>query len=192
MSGVEMRLWPSVPGAGWLPSPLWPSKGLIGQNTYREDSLHNWRLSSYISPCLHCSATLRNTSHPSLAGSQIQARKSVHWLGGRGGEQATFPFFPPETCPRRPAVWPGLESQRASQPGKPQNRLGNSRGEDGLLGQGREVRKGERQMGKQRRDCQGEGCSRQGVGGCGSTPPFPGCCLSLPGFIGQSPGPRTR
>lgn len=50
----------------------------------------------------------------------------------------------------------GLESQRTSQPGKPQNRLGNSRGEDGLLGQGREVRKGERQMGKQRRDCQGD------------------------------------
>lgn len=116
MSGVEMRLWPSVPGAGWLPTPLWPSKGLIGQNTYREDSLHNWGLSSYISPCLHCSATLGNTSHPSMAGSQIQARKSVRWLGGRGGEQAAFPFFPPETCPRRPAVWPGLTaSEPASQ-----------------------------------------------------------------------------
>lgn len=52
-SGVEMRLWPSVPGVGWLPTLLWPSKGLIGQNTYREDSLHNWGLASYNSPCLN-------------------------------------------------------------------------------------------------------------------------------------------
>lgn len=34
------------------------------------------------------------------------------------------------------------------------NRLGSSRREDELLGQGREVRRGERQMGKQRRRMQ--------------------------------------
>lgn len=72
----------------------------------------------------------------------------------------------------------------ASQPGE--HRAGwEAAGREGeLLGQGRGVRKGERQMGI-KRECQGEGCSWQEVGGYGSTPPFPGRCLSLPDFIWQ-------
>lgn len=40
-SVAEIGLCPSFLGVGWFPTLLWLSKGLIGQNTYREGSLHN-------------------------------------------------------------------------------------------------------------------------------------------------------
>ena len=107
------------------------------------------------------SAAQRN-SHISLlpAVTGYRLGQGAWWLllvGRGGGEQAAFPSFPSRSLPVLGALqwdW-GLG---ANQPGE--HRAGwEAAGREGeLLGQGREVKKEERQMGKQR-ECQGEGCS---------------------------------
>jgi hypothetical protein len=63
-----------------------------------------------------------------------------------------------------------LYSEAVEEPGKQRSveQVGKQQERGWAAGQGGEVRKGERQMGKQRRQCQGEGCSLQGVDGCGN------------------------
>lgn len=135
-------------------------------NKVGRHSLQKWGLSSYTSLCLSCA---RKQPHPLsslLWQATDQAREfgGCCLLGGGGGEQAAFTSFPSRSLPILRALqcdWGLGASQPASQPWE-HRACWEAVGREGeLLGQGREVRKGERQMGKQR-ECQGEGCSWQG------------------------------
>lgn len=106
--------------------------------------------------------------------------------GRRGGREGSLPSWQRQVQ-GAPAGQLGASQPSSSAVGvagkqRSRNRPGSSRREDGWLG---------RQMGKQR-ECQGEGCSRQGVDKCGSARPAgllpePAPCSSSGGSGGLFP-----
>lgn len=62
-SVAEIGLCPSFLGVGWFPTLLWLSKGLIGQNTYREGSLHNGGVILFQRSLPHLGSAILGNNH---------------------------------------------------------------------------------------------------------------------------------
>lgn len=85
-SGIEVGFCPSAPGVGWFPTLLWPSRGLIGQNASREDSVRTWGAILLQQSLRHRGSAMLGNSHlPPFYGRVTDPGQEVCLLlAGRG------------------------------------------------------------------------------------------------------------